>query len=435
MRVLVTGASGFIGAHIVGALLAAGHAVTGCARDVEFARRRCPRAQWIPCDFNKDLTEAVWLPRLEGIDAVINCAGILQGSARQSIDRIHRQAPMALFDACTKASVSRVVQISALGIDEAAGTEYAATKRAGDEHLMGLALDWIIVRPSLVYGGGSYGGTSLMRGLAGFPFAIPLPGGGHAQRFAPIHMTDLAAGIARLLEPGAPGRKVLEATGPQALSLGEIVLAFRSWLGLRPAPVVPVPMALIRLAGRLGDVLYWAGGRGSLNSTSIRQMSHGSLGDGTGFARAIGFEPRSMADALSQTPAHVQDRWHARLYFARPLLRITLGLFWMVSGLVIAFAAARSQAEAILSAIGFGSGVLPAMIWGGALVDIVLGALLMARWRVRMLGALMLAMSFGYLAVFSYGAPEIWLDPLGPLIKIGPVLAATLVMMAIEDDR
>ena len=440
MRVLVTGASGFIGAHIVGALLGAGHTVTGCARNVEFARHRCPGAQWIPCDFNKDLTPEVWLPRLDGIDAVINCAGVLQGSAGQSIDRIHRQAPMALFDACQQGNVKRVVQISALGIDEAAGTAYAATKSAGDAYLMGLALDWIIVRPSLVYAGGSYGGTSLMRGLAGFPFIIPLPGGGREQRFQPIHMDDLASGIVRLLEPGAPRRKILEARGPQTLRLREIVLSFRGWLGFGPAFVVPVPMALIRLAGLFGDALYWASGRGSLNSTSIRQMNHGSVRKGesaaeSAFAKAAGFVPRTMALALSQTPSHVQDRWHARLYFARPLLRITLALFWIASGLVVAVATSRSQAEAILLAAGFEREYLLLTIWAGAVADIVLGVLLLVRWRVRLLGLAMLVLSLGYIAVLSYGVPEIWFDPLGALLKIVPLMAATLVMMAIEDDR
>jgi len=435
MRILVTGASGFIGAHIVGALLGAGHAVTGCARDIDFARRRCPQAQWIPCDFNRDLTSEVWLPRLEGIDAVVNCAGVLQGSARQSIDRVHRRAPIALFDACREAGIKRVVQISALGIEEAAGTEYAATKRAGDDYLTKTKLDWVVVRPSLVYAGGSYGGTSLMRGLAGLPYLISLPGGGREQRFQPIHVSDLAAGIANLVEPTAPKRKLLDATGPQTLGLREIVLAFRNWLGFRPALVLPVPMALIRLAGVLGDVLYWVTGKGSLNSTSIRQMSHGSVGDGSGFEKATGVAPRSMAAGLSQTPSHVQDRWHARLYFARPLLRITLALFWIASGLIVANATSRNQAEGILLAAGFEREHLLFLIWAGAVADTVLGVLLLVRWRVRLVGVLMLAVTLGYVLVLSYGVPEIWFDPLGALLKIAPLVAATLVMMAIEDDR
>ncbi|MHA1538198.1 MAG: NAD(P)H-binding protein [Alphaproteobacteria bacterium] len=440
MRVLVTGASGFIGAHVVGALLGAGHEVTGCARDVEWARRRCPQAQWIVCDFNRDLSPEVWCPRLQGIDAVVNCAGVLRGSARQSIERIHRQAPMALYDACLAAGVARVVQLSALGIEADAGTEYAATKRAGDEYLMGLALDWVIVRPSLVYAGGSYGGTSALRGLAGFACVIPLPGGGCEQSFQPIHMDDLAAGIARLIEPDAPKRKTLEAAGPDTLNLREIVLALRGWLGFRPAPVAPVPMALIRLAGRLGDALYWISGRGTLNSTSVRQMRHGSLAEPggearRGFEKALGYAPKSMASALAQNPSQVQDRWHARLYFARPVLRLTLALFWIASGLVVAFADARSQAEAILSAVGFGSAFLPALIWAGAVADVSLGVLLLARWRVRLVGGAMLAMSAFYGVVISYGAPEIWLDPLGAMLKIAPLMAATMVMMAIENDR
>jgi uncharacterized protein YbjT (DUF2867 family) len=434
MRVLVTGATGFIGAHIVGALLEAGHAVVGCARDVKRARRQCPAADWIEADFNRDLSPELWAGRLDGVEAVINCAGLLQGSARQSIARIHQAGPIALFDAAAVAGVKRVIQISALGIDGSA-TAYAATKRAADAHLMALDLNWVVVRPSLVYAAGAYGGTALMRGLAGFPFVVPLPGGGTTQEFQPIAMDDLAHGIAALIAPDAAARLVLDAAGPETMDLRAIVLALRGWLGFPPAPVLAVPRGLIALGGRLGDMTRWLTGRGTVNTTSIKQMEQGALGDGASFAEATGVTPRAMTVALSGMASQTADRWHARAWFARPLLRVTIALYWIATGVITAFASDRAQAEALLVAVGLGGAIMPYAFWIGCAVDPLVGGLLLMRWRVRLVGAVMLAMTVGYLAMLSVGRPDLWADPLGALTKTLPLMAATLLMMAIEDDR
>ncbi len=434
MRVLVTGASGFIGAHLVAALIEAGHDVTGCARDLARARRGCPAADWIHADFNRDVTLDIWTGRLAGIDAVVNCAGLLQGSARQSIETIHRDAPIALFDAAATIGVTRVIQISALGIDES-DTEYARTKRAADEHLKTLDLDWVIVRPSLVYAAGAYGGTALMRGLAGFPLVVPLPGGGATQMFQPIAMADLAQGVANLVKPGAPGKCVLDAGGPETMSLREIVLALRGWLGFPRAPVFPVPTGLIALGGKLGDIVRWFTGRGTVTTTSIKQMEAGALGDGSTFAKAAGVMPRKMAEALSLMPSQTADRWHARAWFARPLLRITIALYWMATGLITAFATPRAQSDALLQAVGLGGPASPYVFWIGCAADVVVGGLLLLRWRVRLVGTAMLAMCVGYLAILTYGRPELWADALGSLTKVLPIMAAIALMMAIEDDR
>ena len=170
MRVLLIGAAGFIGRELFAALSARGHRVVPAVRDssagIAFAAERA-----VPVDLNADTNPEAWLRRLEGIDAVVNCAGILQGTRTQSIAAIHRDAPIALFKACEDSGVRRVVQVSAISAEGAAGTQYAVTKLAADEYLRGTSLEWTVVRPSLVYMRGAYGGTALFRAMAAMPFA------------------------------------------------------------------------------------------------------------------------------------------------------------------------------------------------------------------------------------------------------------------------
>ena len=120
MQILVTGASGFIGSHIVQALNNAGHTVTVCVRDSKAVQQCWPELHIVQADFAKDHDESDWLPRLTGIDIVINAVGIIHESGKQTFAALHTQAPCALFRACKKAGVKRVIQISALGADKTA---------------------------------------------------------------------------------------------------------------------------------------------------------------------------------------------------------------------------------------------------------------------------------------------------------------------------
>ena len=169
MRILLTGATGFIGGHLAGALRAAGHRV------LEVRRRATDPANHIEADFARDVNAAFWRDKLAGVDCVINAVGILREHGEQTFERIHTRAPRALFEACAQSGVRRIIQISALGADD--GTSgYFRSKHEADLYLATLTLDWTIVQPSVVYGPG---GTSarLFTMLASLPL-IPLPGEG-----------------------------------------------------------------------------------------------------------------------------------------------------------------------------------------------------------------------------------------------------------------
>ena len=134
MHILLTGSTGFIGHTLKAALEGAGHSVHGGVSP----RNAAPQPSQVPMDFARDTTAAVWLPRLQGIDAVVNAVGVLRDTPGRPIDAVHRDTPIALFDACAQAGVQRVVQISALGI-EGSSTRYAQTKLAAEAHLKSLA--------------------------------------------------------------------------------------------------------------------------------------------------------------------------------------------------------------------------------------------------------------------------------------------------------
>jgi uncharacterized protein YbjT (DUF2867 family) len=391
MRVLLTGANGFIGRYLLSALIQAGHEVVPAVRRPAETDRLLARPASVRIDFNHATEPREWMPHLAGIDAVINCAGILQARPGQSIDAIHAGAPIALFRACEASGIRRLIQISAISAEAGAGTHYAATKHAADAYLATTGLDWVILRPSLIYAQGAQGGTALFRAIAALPLFTPLPGDGQ-QRFQPIHMDDLTGAVVRILADPAIRHVTIDPVGPEPITLRQLFADLRQWLGFAPVLAIPVPMPVIRLAARLGDV---AGG--SLNSTAIRQVEFGNTGPVEPFAAATGIRPRGWKAGLHQQPAQTQDRWHARLYFVRPVLRTALALFWLATGL--------SQGMTILGIVALAIGV----------------AVLLLPRRPLALAAIQVA------AIILLAA--------GLRFTSLPILAAVLTLAAIESDR
>ena len=433
MRCLVTGAYGFIGREVVVALRRQGIVVVGAGRDVDFGRRIFPDIDWIACDFNRDDDVSGWRERLRGIDAVVNCVGVLQDTRKDDAARIHGDATIALFQACQEEGVGRIVHVSAISAEEDVPSRYAQSKARADAALAALDLDWIIVKPSLVIGRGAFGGTALMRGLAGLPFVLPLPGPA-MERFQPIAADDLARGIANLLMGEGPVRTTLFACGPQAASIRDILQALRAWLGFPKARVVVIPVPVLRVLLQLGDLVGWIGHATAARTTSLTQMRYDRLVDGEAFAR-LAAPVKSLDETLQIAPATLQDRLHARAYFAIPALQVALALFWILSGVVALNPGSAHLAESMLQAAGIGPSMAQPLVWLGAVVDIIAGVLFLMPGWVRRAGALQLAISTVYLVGLTAVSPALWLDPFGALLKIVPLMCATLVVMAYQEKR
>src|SRR5215210_7904715 len=191
--VLLLGATGFIGRRLLEVLRDAGYGVVCGVRDAA----AIPQCRCIPVDFMRDQDEADWLPRLAGVDFVINAVGILRESSRATFDSLHVAAPVAVFRASASAGVKKIVQISALGADDAAVSRYHLSKKRADDALAALDVPWLIVQPAL------------FTRLAAYP-VVPVPGDG-SQQIQPVHIDDLTAGIVRLLDSREHERKRIAA--------------------------------------------------------------------------------------------------------------------------------------------------------------------------------------------------------------------------------
>ncbi len=424
--VLILGASGFIGARVAQAATTAGWTVRAGTRSVAEARRRAPSFDWVAADFAELTAVDAWGPLLAGVDAVINCVGVLQDAAGDSSRIAHIDGPAAMVAACEAAGVRRLVHLSAIGADEAAGTAYARDKRRTESLIEASGLDWIVVRPSLVIAREVYGGTALVRGLAGLPGIIPLVGAD--QSFRPIAIENAATAIVEMLESAQAGRRTVELAGPQSLTLAELVIAYRAWLGFGSARLWRIPRWLAWPALACGDVAAWLGWRSSLRTTSLRQLEYDAAGTAPAAANA-----RPFSAVLAQEPAGVQDRWHARLVLLRPLAVVVLGLFWVLSGL-IALGPGREAAITLLQRGGFGaaSGPMEAIT---AALDVMLGLALWARPLTQVAAIAMAATSLAYLAVASLRLGALWLDPAGPWLKVLPMMVLCLVVAATDDRR
>ncbi|MCA1407951.1 SDR family oxidoreductase [Ensifer sp. IC3342] len=427
MNILILGATGFIGSAIARKLVDDGHRLTGVGRDPSRAALKMPALRWIRADLAGMTQSEDWHGALEDQDAVINCAGALQDGLSDDLVATQEKAMLALYEAARDSRLRLVVQISAETEGTASDLAFLVTKRRADAALASSGLPFVILRPALVIGRNAHGGSALLRGLAALPFAIPLI---HAESaVATVALDDVASAVSAAVNGDLPAGSDLALGNNERLTLKDLVVIHRRWLGLPPAPVIALPPILARPVTRLADAAGMLGWRSPLRSTAMTIMSGGIAS-----RPSSDFKPRlsSTAETLAAAPSGVQDLWFARLYLLKPLIIAALSLFWLISGLVpfFAFDAASTHFAAFLPGPHASAATIAT-----CLADIALGITVLVRpWARRaLLGMILLTLA--YLLAATLAEPALWLDPLGPLVKVLPSILLTLAALAILDER
>jgi nucleoside-diphosphate-sugar epimerase len=428
LRILITGASGFIGRHIAHTLHQAGHQVVACVRDPFTAKQQLHGIELIRADFTTDHTPQIWQSRVQGFDVVINSVGILREHGRQTFSSLHTKAPIALFHACHQMGVKQIIQISALGADENAFSQFHLSKKAADDYLSTLDLNWLIVMPSIVYGTGAKS-MAFFKAVSCLP-VVPLVDHGD-QQIQPLHIDDLTYLIVKAINSRSCQQKKLPLVGSSTITIKQLFKALRTWQGFNAPRYISIPykqaLTLAEWVGRLGNA--------PLNAESVAMLQRGSVGDCTPFRVECGKPPSAFNSRLWESPPGEADRWHAGLYFLKPLLRWSIAFVWLLTGYLSAFVFPSESSYALLSRVGIDDHYAGLFLYGAAAIDIALGVATAITYRIQIIGYLQIALITVYTLIISIYLPEQWLHPFGPISKNLPLIIAILVMMKLEHTK
>jgi len=246
--VLVTGASGFIGRHVCGRLLAAGKRVTGLTRRAD--------AGLVP-GVEKAVGDVVTGAGLDaactGVSAVVHLVGIIREQGSATFDKVHVSGARNVLQAAAAAGVPRFVHMSALGAGPESGSAYHASKADAEALVREADCAWTIMRPSLVFGPGDdfFGGT--LKELVTRPPVVPVVGSGKYP-FRPVAVSDVADAFARAAGLPDTAGATFELAGPREYTLRELLLLVRDTLGLKK-PLVNIPLPLMWLGVNLFRLL------------------------------------------------------------------------------------------------------------------------------------------------------------------------------------
>jgi len=297
--ILVTGATGFVGSHLVPALLAAGHRVVAGTRTPAHGDDLLARLD--PADRARvevrivDVTKPASLgPALDGVDAVIHLAAIprdFDGGA--SLRLVNTEGTRAVVAAMWKAGIRRLVHLGAMGVEDDPDLHYASSKAKAETLVADSGLEWTILKPSLQFGEGD-GFFNIVAGLVRMsPGLVPVPGRGQA-RFQPIHTDDVAAVVVRALEDPTTIRESFELGGPRYWTYREITAEVLRALEKRRI-IVPMPVLLIRLVAGASELVHLPF---PVATDQLRQLKLDNIGRLGLIPDRFGFEPRPMDGAL-----------------------------------------------------------------------------------------------------------------------------------------
>jgi uncharacterized protein YbjT (DUF2867 family) len=435
--IAILGASGLIGEALACGLLRDGFPVVPIARRFTWAQKNEFGETAIERPFVAlDANALAQIFADNKIDIVVNCVGVLQDGPRGGTDAVHRAFVERLVAVMALREQPRLlIHHSIPGDSETDRTAFSRTKRAGEGAIAAGKTPFVILRPSLVIAPSAHGGSALLRALAVLPFN--LSSRESDRLLAVTDVSDIVRTVAVVARRWAGGERDWGATweimARAPTTAGDVIAAFRRRLG-GPRTAIALPSWLMMLGARAGDLVAYLGWLPPVRSTALAEMRRGVVGDPKPWIAATGIAPRSLDDAMRGVPAGIQDKWFARLYLLKPLVLASLVLFWVLSGL-IALTVSFAAATAILTSHGFAPPLAKASTVVSSLIDISIGLSIAARQSCRAALWAGIAVSLFYMAGAALLTPDLWLEPLGALVKTVPAIVLMLVALAMLEDR
>ena len=258
MRVLVTGANGFVGRALLPAFIPFGH-------QARIAVRGAPSiilASNVEVRQIGDLSEEIdWAPLVDGCEAVVHLAGIAHigpGIADEVYDRVNHRATVALARAAKAAGIKRFVFMSSIRAQSGPTADYVLTeedtpqpadaygrsKLAAENAIREMGLSYTILRPVLIYGPNAKGNFAELMKYAAMP--VPLPLGALTKERSLIGLSSVVQSIIFALASPNAVNQIFIVADPAPISVAGMITALRRGFG-RDASLISVPLPLLRL--------------------------------------------------------------------------------------------------------------------------------------------------------------------------------------------
>jgi NADH dehydrogenase len=297
--VLVTGASGFVGSHLLPELLGAGHRVVALVRSPasgEKVTRRLGAALAANVELRTgDVDRPATLPAaLVGVDAVVHLVALPRDrSGGRQLLAVNLDGTRNLVAAMQASGVRRLIHLGAMGVEDRDDLHYAKSKARAERAVRESGLDWTILKPSLLFGPGD-GFFNIVADLVRLsPGIVPVPGDGKS-RFQPLHVGDLALCLRLALERPTTAGKAFELGGPRTWTYREITAEVCRAMGRRRL-ILPMPLPLIRLVAGAAEAVHLPF---PVATDQLRQLALDNVGPLDGVHAAFGFVPRRMEGEL-----------------------------------------------------------------------------------------------------------------------------------------
>jgi NADH dehydrogenase len=287
MKIAVVGATGFVGSHLVPHLVATGHDVIGISRD----GRRLPawgdmvmaRAADVATGTGTGLDVA-----LADADAVVHLAAIPRESGGRRFEDVNVRGTERVVAAAERAGIRPFVHLSVLGVADDPKLRYLFSKWRGEQAVRTSSLDWVVLRPSLMFGTGD-GFFNLVKTTLRWwsPGIIAIPGKGDT-RFQPLSVDDLAIAVEKSLTESGRAGSVYQVGGPAHVTYRQIVDAVMRATGMRRFKVgIPIPLigALTAVTDRVLPIF-------PVSHDQIASLQRPNFTDLDAFERSFGVKPR-----------------------------------------------------------------------------------------------------------------------------------------------
>lgn len=303
--IALTGATGFIGNHLLHALTRRGHRIRVLLRSPAALPPGCTNA--VIGDLSRPINMAA---ALAGVDTIIHSAGLaptMTGSPDEDFRRLNTAATGNLAQAAQRAGVRRFIFLSSLRAQADVSARdvltedlppvptdaYGRSKLAAEQELSRHDLDWVALRLALVFGPGVKGNVARLVDVARSPYWLPF-GALRAKRSL-LSLDNLVTAVETVMATPQLLRRPLIVADPEPLSIAQMITAMRAGLGRRRG-LIPVPSTILHAGFRLM-------GRGEL----YRRLAEPLVGDAARL-RALGWVPRvTTSDALAvlaRSPNH-----------------------------------------------------------------------------------------------------------------------------------